>query len=127
MSPGFIDTRAHPDRYLKSSDPKMREITPWVTQGVGTLFVGVDGGGYTRSWPTAFAKDEAGGGVGTNFVDYVGFGAIRKRVIGMDDRAPSVAELATEKTGRKGNVRGRDRLFNRPLLCPAEFLPKPMK
>lgn len=95
VTPGFIDGHAHPDRYLNDPDPQLRQVVPWLTQGVSTIVVGVDGGG-TPDLKNLFDKYRQQG-IGPNVVSYVGFGAIRKRVIGSDARAPSDAELATEK------------------------------
>jgi len=61
-------------------------------------------------------------GIGTNVVSYVGFGAIRKAVIGDAARAPTPEELAKGKgTRRQRYVRRRDRFLGRPILCPQSF------
>jgi N-acyl-D-amino-acid deacylase len=99
VAPGFIDGHAHPDippgDFLNNPDPALRENPAWVRQGVSTLVVGVDGMG-TPDLKNAFAHDSQIG-IGTNIVSYVGFGAVRERVIGKDARAPSATELAAEK------------------------------
>ncbi len=95
VSPGFMDTHTHPDTYLGSTDPQMRQLPPWILQGVSTLVVGVDGSGVPEIGNTFARMTQQG--VGTNFVALVGFGAVRQRVIGMDDRDPTPAELASEK------------------------------
>ncbi|WP_149195855.1 N-acyl-D-amino-acid deacylase family protein [Luteimonas suaedae] len=92
VAPGFIDPHTHPDRYIRSGDAGQRLNAPWLFQGVTTLFIGGDGGGTPdvaadRAW---FERH----GVGTNLAAYVGFGAVRTRVIGRDDRAPDPEELA---------------------------------
>jgi N-acyl-D-aspartate/D-glutamate deacylase len=95
VAPGFIDAHTHPDTYIRSADPKQRLNAPWVFQGVSTVIIGVDGYGTPD-----VAKDAAWfgeKGVGTNLVPYVGFGAVRSRVLNQDARAPSPAELDQER------------------------------
>ena len=95
VSPGLIDAHTHSDHFLNSPDPKKRAVPAWVTQGVSTVFIGVDGNG-PPGLKAEFARYKAQG-VGTNIVSYVGFGAIRKLVIGDAARAPTPEELAKEE------------------------------
>jgi N-acyl-D-amino-acid deacylase len=96
VSPGFIDAHAHPDSFIRSGDQLERANAPWLMQGASTLLIGVDGGG------TPEVKDEADTfkrqGIGTNVVPYVGFGAVRIRVLQHDARAPTPAELDQERS-----------------------------
>src|SRR5699024_5322815 len=91
VAPGFVDVHTHPDTYVRSQDAQMRLNAPWLFQGVSTVVIGVDGGG------TPDVADEAAWfgqhRVGTNLAAYVGFGPVRKRVLGMDSRAPDPREL----------------------------------
>ncbi|MGJ4802931.1 N-acyl-D-amino-acid deacylase family protein [Luteimonas sp. SDU82] len=93
VSPGFIDPHTHPDTYLRSPDPAMRRILPWLHQGVTTIFIGIDGNG-TPDIAEDRGKLEAAG-VGTNVAAYVGLGPVRTRVLGHDARAPDAGELDT--------------------------------
>ena len=95
VSPGLIDAHTHADRFLDSPDKAQRSNAAWTMQGVSTVFVGVDGAG-TPDLKDHFAKLTSEG-VGTNVVSYVGFGAIRKTVIGDAARAPTPAELDKER------------------------------
>lgn len=95
VSPGLIDAHTHADHFLNSADPKQRAVPAWVTQGVSTLFIGVDGNG-PPDLKSEFARYKTQG-IGTNIVSYVGFGAIRKKVIGDAARAPTRDELAQER------------------------------
>ncbi|HEY1876012.1 MAG TPA: hypothetical protein VGG66_01035, partial [Rhizomicrobium sp.] len=95
VSPGLIDAHTHSDHFLNSSDPAQRAVPAWVTQGVSTVFVGVDGAG-PPDIKAEFDRYKSQG-VGTNVVSYVGFGAIRKKVIGDAARAPTPDELAKEE------------------------------
>ncbi|MHA3840596.1 N-acyl-D-amino-acid deacylase family protein [Sphingomonas aestuarii] len=92
VAPGFIDPHTHPDTYIRAADAKARLNLPWLAQGVSTIVIGVDGGG-TPDVAADAAKLQASG-IGTNVAHMVGFGAIRSRVLGQDDRAPSADELA---------------------------------
>ena len=78
VAPGLIDAHTHPDTYIRSADPAVRVNAPWLTQGVSTVIIGVDGYG------TPDVKDDQAKleqqKIGTNVVSYVGFGAIRTRV-----------------------------------------------
>lgn len=95
VSPGLIDAHTHSDHFLNSPDPKQRAVPAWVTQGVSTVFIGVDGAG-PPDLKAEFDRYRSQG-VGTNVVSYVGFGAIRKQVIGDAARPPTPEELAKEQ------------------------------
>ncbi len=102
VAPGFIDPHSHVDKALASDDPAARLVLPFLLQGVTTTFVGVDGGGdpdVARTFgATGSGDQDAAFGpskrdYGLNFASYVGFGAVRQKVIGSADRAPTAAEL----------------------------------
>ncbi|WEK42891.1 MAG: amidohydrolase family protein [Candidatus Sphingomonas colombiensis] len=91
VAPGFIDTHTHVDDALTSELPAARLVLPFLTQGVTTAFIGVDGVGNPA------IADSFGKGVnrdsGINYASYVGFGAVRLQVIGAADRQPTPQEL----------------------------------
>ncbi|MDB5460277.1 MAG: amidohydrolase, partial [Caulobacteraceae bacterium] len=91
VAPGLIDAHTHPDFYIRSADPALRVNAPWLAQGVSTVFIGVDGYGTpdVKADQDKLEQDK----IGTNVVSYVGFGAIRNRILQQDARAPSPAEL----------------------------------
>lgn len=96
VAPGFIDPHTHPDRYIRSDDAGERLNAPWLFQGVTTVFIGSDGSGSPdiarqRAWFDAH-------GVGTNLALYVGFGAVRSRVLGQDAAAPDAGQLQQMRT-----------------------------
>nr|WP_242526469.1 amidohydrolase family protein [Novosphingobium sp. KA1] len=95
VTPGFIDAHTHADVFIRSADPAQRVNAAWLDQGVSTVMIGVDGGG-TPDVADDARKLEASG-IGTNAVPFVGFGAVRQRVLGEDARAPDGAELARMK------------------------------
>jgi N-acyl-D-amino-acid deacylase len=104
VAPGFIDPHAHVNDALASGDPAARLVLPFLTQGVTTAFIGVDGSGdpdVARTFgvtsagvPGAVAGlEQSSRDFGINFATYVGLGAVRAKVIGAADRAPTAAEL----------------------------------
>ncbi len=95
VSPGFIDGHSHSQHFLDSPDAQERQAPAYLAQGVSTVIIGVDGGGLPEL-KDQFAKYKQQG-TGINMASYVGYGTIRTRVIGEDARAPTAAELATEK------------------------------
>ena len=95
VAPGFIDPHTHPDSYIRAADARTRLNLPWLAQGVSTLVVGGDGTG-TPDIAADTRKLEASG-IGTNVAAMVGFGAIRTRVLGRVDRAPTPAESEQER------------------------------
>ena len=95
VAPGFIDAHTHPDTYLRSSDARARLNLPWLAQGVSTIVTGVDGYGTPDIAGDARTLERSR--IGTNTVPFVGFGAVRRRVLGQSSRAPSAAELARMK------------------------------
>lgn len=94
VAPGFIDPHTHMSDLL-SDDAKVRLIPAFLMQGVTTAFVGNDGGGdpdIAKVLGSAKTKP-----VGVNYAAYVGFGAVREKVVGEADRAPTGPELAQMK------------------------------
>lgn len=91
VAPGFIDPHTHVEAMLASADARERLVLPFMMQGVTTAFIGNDGGGA----PDVAATLTPPKPVGVNYATYVGFGAVRRAVIGEARRAPTAAELAT--------------------------------
>jgi N-acyl-D-amino-acid deacylase len=91
VAPGFIDPHSHMGDDLASDDPRTRLIPAFLMQGVTTAFIGNDGGGdpdVGRVLGGAAVKP-----VGINYAAYVGFGAVRREVLGSANRPPSGDEL----------------------------------
>ncbi|MEN7537581.1 N-acyl-D-amino-acid deacylase family protein [Aurantiacibacter flavus] len=95
VAPGFIDPHTHAQRFLEATDSEGRLNLPWLMQGVTTIFTGVDGGGTPEVG--AFLDDLEERGFGTNVAAYVGFGPVRRAVLGDSGRAPDEAELTAMK------------------------------
>jgi N-acyl-D-amino-acid deacylase len=95
VAPGFIDPHTHMGDDLASDDVATRLIPAFLLQGVTTAFIGNDGGGdpdIAKVLGSAKRKP-----VGINYAAYIGFGAVREKVVGTADRAPTNAELAQMK------------------------------
>lgn len=96
VTPGFIDPHTHADGFLRAPDAATRANAAWLNQGVTSVMIGVDGSGTPDVGDVA--RKLTASGVGTNVVPFVGFGAVRQRVLGQAARAPDTAELARMKT-----------------------------
>ena len=86
VTPGFIDPHTHSGADLSATSARRRAALNHVMQGVTTVMIGNDGGGEIE------APEELDTGV--NVARFVGFGAVRRAVIGDADRDPSGDELA---------------------------------
>ncbi|MEQ9463284.1 MAG: amidohydrolase family protein [Haliea sp.] len=90
VAPGFIDVHSHADRAL--DDPSTASIEGFLRQGVTTGVYGVDGF-LDLEHMQRYAELGHQGGMGMNFMAYIGHNAVRREVMGMDNRAPDAAEL----------------------------------
>jgi len=93
VSPGFIDMHTHCDRGL-GRVPTNANLN-YLTQGVTTVVTGNCGSGTFRIARTKAAWEKKG--IGSNAVLLVGFGTIRRKVMGDKDRVPTAEELAEMK------------------------------
>lgn len=94
VAPGFIDPHTHSGSDLASDDAAKRAALNHLTQGVTTVFVGNDGDGKPDIEKTLGAEAR---GIGVNMASFVGFGAVRRAVVGQADRDPTAGELARMK------------------------------
>ena len=92
VTPGFIDPHTHADGFLRAPDAASRVNAAWLHQGVTSVMIGVDGSGTPNVGDDA--RKLTASGVGTHIVPFVGFGAVRQRVLGQAARAPDAADLA---------------------------------
>ena len=92
VTPGFIDMHSHAVLTREYG----RDAREFLYQGITTVAIGVDGGGTVRV--ADLLADLAGGGIGVNAFTYVGHGAVRETVIGVEDRAPTTRELERMRT-----------------------------
>ncbi|MGV2497418.1 N-acyl-D-amino-acid deacylase family protein [Pelagerythrobacter aerophilus] len=123
VTPGFIDPHTHIGDALASEIPAARLVLPFLTQGVTTAFIGVDGGGSPDI--AATLRADSGRDYGINFATYVGLGALRQEVVGEEDRAPTEAELGrmlalTEEAMCEGALGLSSGLFYAPQSYSSE-------
>ncbi len=92
VSPGFIDPHTHAGSDLASPDSERRANLPFAYQGVTTVMTGNDGfGSHEIAALAQSARDQR---IGTNTAYLVGFGSVRRAVLGTANRGPDAAEAA---------------------------------
>ena len=89
VAPGFIDVHSHAAEGLIR--PALRQGQPLLAQGVTTIVANPDGGGPSDLVTQRAALEEAG--LGPNVALLIGHAAVRRAVMGGDNRAPTAAEL----------------------------------
>ncbi|MCZ6695831.1 MAG: D-aminoacylase [Acidobacteria bacterium] len=89
VSPGFIDVHTHSDEGL--GRPGSNANLNYLIQGVTTVVTGNCGVGTFEIADTKAKWEEQG--IGTNAVHLVGFGDVRRAVLGTEPRAPEPEEL----------------------------------
>lgn len=87
VSPGFIDLHSH----LELRTAPVRAALAFLYQGITTAITGNDGGGNWRIDDEA--RDIHRSGMAVNIGFLVGHSAVRREVIGMQNRVPATAEI----------------------------------
>ena len=87
VTPGFIDMHSH----AVLDEDYGRDGAAFLYQGITSVAIGVDGGGTPRI--RSRFEEYVADGVGVNVIAYVGHGAVRREILGMEDRAPTEGEL----------------------------------
>ncbi len=95
VAPGFIDPHTHATADLASDDAGPRANLNYLAQGVTTVLIGNDGDG--RPDVKALLDGAERKGVGVNVAAFVGFGAVRRQVVGEAAREPTADELERMK------------------------------
>ena len=117
VAPGFIDPHSHSAEGLAS--PQLRGAHPLLAQGITTVVVNPDGGGPTD---LRAQRQELAPNLGLNVALMVPHGSVRRAVLGMEDRAPSAAELERMKAlVRAGMEAGAYGLSSGPYYAPGSF------
>ncbi len=116
VAPGFIDAHSHAvlDREYGI------DALPYLHQGITSVVLGLDGSG------TPDIEDRVAQwrrtGIGVNGMLFVGHGAIRRRVLGMEDREPDAAEMEDMRAlVRKGMDEGAFGLSTGLFYVPGAF------
>ncbi len=91
VAPGFIDPHTHATADLQSDDAALRGGLNHLAQGVTTVFIGNDGDGSPDIRERLDRAQQQG--VGVNVASFVGFGAVRRQVVGEAAREPTAEEL----------------------------------
>ncbi|MGH7477760.1 MAG: N-acyl-D-amino-acid deacylase family protein [Longimicrobiales bacterium] len=91
ITPGFWDVHSHAELETDVG----RRALPQLHQGITTVVLGLDGGG-APAVDSVLAQYERDG-IAVNALRFVGHGAVRRMVMGTENRAPSAAELARMK------------------------------
>ncbi|PJI88376.1 D-aminoacylase [Sphingomonas koreensis] len=126
VAPGFIDPHTHADAFIWGKTPQERLVEPWLMQGVTTIFSGVDGYGQGPGTAKALLDHVDGSGVGLNVATFVGFGAVRVKVLKNDDREPTAAELDEMKAlTAQGMCEGAFGLSSGLFYAPQSFSKTP--
>ena len=118
VAPGFIDVHTHAGEGLIRKG--LEQGRPLLAQGITTAVINPDGGG-----PIDLAAQRAtfeSQGVGVNLAQLIGFGSVRRAVLGGADRAPSDAELARMRDlVRRGMAEGAFGLSTGLFYAPQAF------
>lgn len=126
VAPGFIDPHTHSDTFIWGKTPQERLVEPWLMQGVTTIFTGVDGYGQGSGTVKALLDHVDTAKVGPNVATFVGFGAVRVKVLKNDDRAPAPAELDQMKAlTAQGMCEGAFGLSTGLFYAPQSFSKTP--
>ncbi|MFN2445012.1 MAG: amidohydrolase family protein [Vicinamibacterales bacterium] len=117
VTPGFIDVHSHAGEGLAAD---LNHGQPVLAQGITTVVVNPDGGG-----PVDVAAQRATyekNGIGPNAAFFVPHGSIREQVLGMQDRAPTAAELQQMvNLVRAGMKAGAVGLSSGPYYAPGSY------
>jgi N-acyl-D-amino-acid deacylase len=118
--PGLIDAHSHADDELLAPNAAKRRMSRQIMQGVTTSIIGVDGSGTPDVKATLGRMESLG--IGQNVAAYVGFGAVRERVLGSEARAPTPEELQKMKAlAAQGMCEGAIGLSSGLFYAPQSF------
>ena len=116
VTPGFIDMHSHAELDADHG----RDARAFLYQGITTVALGMDGGGSPEVADQLAAW--TANGVGVNAFYFVGHNTVRRRVLGMDDRAPSAEELdAMRDLVRQGMEGGAHGLSSGLFYLPGNY------
>ena len=118
VAPGFVDTHSHAGGGLATK--ALSGARPLLAQGLTTVFVNPDGGGQVDL--DAQRRALEANGVGVNVALMVPHGSVRGEVLGMQDRAPTAAELQRmEALVQRGFDAGAFALSSGPFYAPGSY------
>jgi N-acyl-D-amino-acid deacylase len=118
VAPGFIDAHTHAGGGL--ARPELSHARPLLAQGITTVIINPDGQGPVDL--VAQRETLERNGIGVNAAQLIGHGAVRQAVLGMDDRAPSAAEIDRMRAlVRAGMEAGAFGLSSGPYYAPGSY------
>jgi N-acyl-D-amino-acid deacylase len=118
VAPGFIDVHSHAGGGLATEG--LSPARPLLSQGITTVVVNPDGGGPVDL--VEQRQELLADGLGVNAAQMVPHGSIRGEVLGMEDRAPTAAELERMKAlVRAGMEAGAFGLSSGPFYAPGSY------
>lgn len=118
VAPGFIDGHSHAGGSLTRE--VLNAAQPLLAQGITTIFANPDGGGPVDL--LAQRKALSARGLGVNVAQLVPHGSVRRAVLGMQDRAPTPAELDSMRAlVRAGMEAGAFRMSSGPYYTPGSY------
>jgi N-acyl-D-amino-acid deacylase len=118
VAPGFIDVHSHAGTGLVRRE--LSAAQPLLAQGITTVFVNPDGGGAVDL--PAQGRQLLEHGLGVNVAQLVPHGSVRRAVLGMDDRAPTPAELERMRAlVRSGMEAGAFGMSSGPYYAPGSY------
>lgn len=116
VAPGFIDAHSH----AELDETWGQDAEGFLTQGITTVVLGLDGGGSPDVASVLTGWEELG--IGVNALYFVGHNAVRRRVMGNEPRAPTTVELDSMKAlVRKGMEEGAFGLSTGLFYTPGTF------
>jgi N-acyl-D-amino-acid deacylase len=118
LAPGFIDTHSHAGGALATEG--LSHGRPLLAQGITTILANPDGGGAVDQTVQREALLEHG--LGVNVGQLVPHGSVRRAVLGMEDRAPTAAELERMRAMvRAGMEAGAVGMSSGPYYAPGSY------
>ena len=116
VTAGFIDMHSH----AELGSDHGRDARAFLFQGITSVALGVDGGGSPGVAAQLAAWEEDG--IGVNAFLFVGHNSVRRRVMGMEDRAPTDAEFeAMRALVRQGMDEGAYGLSSGLFYLPGNY------
>lgn len=118
VSPGFVDGHSHAGPALAKRE--LAGAEPLLAQGITTVFINPDGGGPPELAAQTTAITQAGPGV--NAAPMIGHNAVRTAVVGLENRAPTAAELEKMRALVRAAMQGGAFAFSSgPFYTPGNF------
>ncbi len=118
VSPGFIDPHSHAAPAIET--PELAAAVPILYQGITTVMINPDGGGPGDLAPQI--TDIEAQTPGVNVVPMIGHNGVRRDVMGLENRKPTAAELASmEALVKKAMDLGAFGFSSGPFYIPGKY------